>query len=393
MSNPLRIFVLAGGAEWEVPLLTCLELSSSLTLVRRCIDVADLLAASATDHADIALVDPSIRGLDLDVVDRLTADGLTIWAVGGDGARLGLEFQISGEEVTLIEQRLLDSRAHMSTQYGHPDDVGPARDTADVRGSVTAIWGPTGSPGRSTMALALAACHGRSGESTLLVDADTRSAALAQMLAILDDVSGVMATCRDVNLGRNRRIDEHLLRVLPNLDVLTGIPRPDLWHHVKPNSFSRVLAQARETHQQIVVDCGMEFSFEDALVPAVGDLASRVLAEADLMILVARPDPISIARMLRASQETAELVNERAFVVNGMRSSTPWGEQQIADMIFHVTGERPIAFLPFDAEVCDRALLKGEPVTEIAPDSALAVKLTELADMIRSTVEPLATTS
>lgn len=395
MNATKRVFVLAGGAVWEGQLLTHIEMLPDVQLVRRCIDVPDLIAASATDHADVALVDPTVSGLDLEVVERLSKQGLDIWAIGNGGEHLGLKHAIGVQDINHVGEQLRvgvepESFEDESTHLRGLEP--PGKPKASANGSATAVWGPTGAPGRSTVALALAATLARRGESTLLIDADCRGASIAQMLAILDDVSGIMAACRDVNLGRDRRIDEHVLNVMPNLDVLTGIPRSDLWHHIRPNALERVLLQARETHQNIVIDCGFDLERADPLSPAIGEIARVLLEQAERTVVVGRPDPVGITRLLRAADQISDLASEMLLVMNGIRPSTPWDESQLADMVFQVAGVRPAGFLPFDAETCDRALLKGEPVTEVAKDSALSHELERLAGMISSTLKQVAVT-
>lgn len=389
MSTMQRVFVLAGGASWEGPLLTQLDVLSDVTVVRRCIDVADLLAASQTDHADVALIDPTIPGLDLDVVDRLSVEGIDLWAIGLGGDHLGIEYSIPADDVMSVGERLRNERSENRVpNRTEASDLSDSDSPSRPLGQVTAVWGPAGAPGRSTVALAAAAHLARQGKATLLIDADCHGAALAQMLAVLDDVSGLMAACRDVNLGRDRHVREHLLRAMPNLDILTGIPRPDLWHHLRPSAVARIVEQARESHQHVIIDCSFDLATEEGVAPSAGDVSREMVALADRTVVVGRPDPVGIARMLRAIDTVADRAQKLLLVMNGIRPSTPWDRQHISDMIFRVVGEHQIAYLPFDAEACDRALLQGESVTEAASDSNLATELGLLADMISSTLEP-----
>lgn len=389
MTQQRRVFVLAGGAAWEGPLLTQLDSLPDIMLVRRCIDVSDLLAASKTDQAEIALIDPSIPGLDLDVVDRLKNNGIEIWAVGPGGDRLGVEFNITGDDLVSIGERLRSVPTSQRSGVAASEPLGEDSPHDNKHGRVIAVWGTGGGPGRSTIALGLASSLARSGESVLLIDADISAASIAQMFAILDDVSGILAACRDVNLGRSRKLDEHILRVMPGLDVLTGIPRADLWHHIRPAALSRVIDHARTTHQHIVIDCSFDLNRGEEIVPSPSEITEAVIGLADLTLLVGRPDPVGIARTLRAAEEAKDHAQELAIVFNGLRQSTPWSKTDIADMVFRVTQQHPLTFLPFDAVVCDRALLRGEPVTEAASDSQLAKSIVALTDMIRSTLEPV----
>ena len=108
--------------------------------------------------------------------------------------------------------------------------VGPAADpdNAERPGRLVVVWGPPGAPGRSTLALNLAAEWAIAGSSSLLVDADDRAGALAQMAGVLDDHAGVLAAARAANqAGLDRPA---LARLAPQVDerlrILTGSTRP-----------------------------------------------------------------------------------------------------------------------------------------------------------------------
>ena len=69
-------------------------------------------------------------------------------------------------------------------------------------GMVIAVWGPTGAPGRTTVAVTLAVEAALLGVETLLVDADTYGGSVAQALGLLDEAPGLAAAARAANSGR-----------------------------------------------------------------------------------------------------------------------------------------------------------------------------------------------
>ena len=108
-----------------------------------------------------------------------------------------------------------------------------------------AVWGPSGSartehaggvPWRRRSPTA--------AYDTVLVDADTYGGSIAQMLAMLDEVSGLMAACRAANQGRADEVADHLLDVEPRLRLLSGIARADMWPQVRPGALELVLQPA-----------------------------------------------------------------------------------------------------------------------------------------------------
>jgi Mrp family chromosome partitioning ATPase len=102
--------------------------------------------------------------------------------------------------------------------------------TAQVRGPGTllAVWGPAGAPGRTTIALGLADAFARRGLSTLLLDADPYGGSVATLTGLLDEAPGLAAACRAANAGRLdiSRLAECCRTVGGDLRVLTGLSDP-----------------------------------------------------------------------------------------------------------------------------------------------------------------------
>jgi hypothetical protein len=231
------------GSESEPAALSAMSAArDSVHVVRRCMDLADLLATAATRQASAVVVTADFRGLDAATVGRLADEELVLVGVVGqrDSAdhvrlrRLGVTAVLSTPELDGIGGFLATTVAARRPAAGVSTDAAGARG-GDERvggpagtGRQLAVWGPTGAPGRSTVALGLAAALARAGLSTLLIDADVYGGSLAQQLGVLDEVSGLLAACRPVaraaaGAGRLRargraigvRVDGRGLRVLP----------------------------------------------------------------------------------------------------------------------------------------------------------------------------------
>ncbi|HPU14284.1 MAG TPA: hypothetical protein PLQ19_10900, partial [Aeromicrobium sp.] len=261
MSQVIRVAVSAAGAGWESDLLAEIDRNDRVQLVRRCVDIADLLATSATHRLDTALVAVSSAGLDASVVEQLIAHGVRIGAVEADGAHLGIGGPV----------RIGDLAAWFA------ETAEPVVGTTEVEsGKIVAIWGPTGAPGRTSLAISLASATAAADVKTAIVDADVHGGAVGQWLGILDDVSGLMAACRDVTRGVPGSAQTHLLSLDERTNVLTGVPRPDMWHNLRPAAIESVLQQISASHELVVVDCA--FGAQAATVPSADQITRRVLA-------------------------------------------------------------------------------------------------------------------
>ena len=111
-------------------------------------------------------------------------------------------------------------------------------------GSVVAVWGPTGAPGRTTAAVGIADEAARLGASTLLVDADVYGGVIAQVLGLLDESPG-LAGRRGWPGGRSTAAPGGRVVGPPHLPVLTGLARATGGRSPRPRAVAAVLDEAR----------------------------------------------------------------------------------------------------------------------------------------------------
>lgn len=363
------VVVAAGGAAWESEVLREIELSSMLRLTRRCVDVAELLAV-APSTAAAAFVATDLPGLDADAVFGLERAGVRVIGLGDDERRRALGIVVRGEPRAL-EQAVAEA--------GSPER--PAAAIEPDGAATIAVWGSSGAPGRSTIAASLAASLAHLGSDTVLVDADTYGGSITQMLAMLDDVSGLMAACRAANQGRADEVAEHLLDVEPRLRLLSGIPRADMWPQVRPGALELVLRQLRSDADVLVVDCAASLEPGDGTRGTGRDQVSRqVLSSADTVLVVGRADPVGLSRLVRTLHDLSGVVEAApAVVVNLMRPSLGWTEREVAGTLTRLTGAGNITFVPADVPALDLAAMRGRLPREVAPSSAFVTAVDELA--------------
>lgn len=356
-----RVAVAACGAHWEAAALAEIERDRSMLLVRRCVDVADLLATAGTHRLDAALVAVDAPGLDGGVVERLIDLGVRPCAVEADGTHLGIDETASLGRLAAVGA----------------DPVAP-RERGGEPGRLVVVWGPTGAPGRSSLAVSVAAAAAAQGRRTALVDADAYGGSISQLLGVLDEVSGVMAACRDVNRGRPEGLAGHLVRVAPGWNLLTGVPRADMWHHLRPDALETVLRTLRRDHDLVVVDCGFGTDAGPGSGPSRDQVTRRLLDVADEVLAVGRVDPVGLARFVRAVADAGPWARPPRLVLNGFRSSLGWSEREVAATVRDLTGHSPWAFLPHDATGHDLALMSGRPVRDVAPTSGYVSRVERL---------------
>jgi MinD-like ATPase involved in chromosome partitioning or flagellar assembly len=391
------VLVAAAGAAWEPAVLGVLERSPGVVVLKRCVDVEDLLAAAASGQADAAVVAGDLPGLDATSADQLRRHGVrpvVVVAPGaaGDAARARAARAGVGQVVAEDE---LDALPSALTAPAEPEGAGlpvepePAP-REPLRGRVVVVWGPAGAPGRTTVAAAVAAELARRRLSTVLVDADPYGGAVAALLGVLDEVSGLLSAARLSAAGELPARFAGVVRAYaPHLGVVTGLPRADRWAELRPGLVGEIADCARASGY-VVVDTG--FSLEDDGAQTLGrttrnQLTLDALETADELVVVGSPDPVGLARLARALVDLRELTPLPAHVVvNRMRPTLGWTEREITGMLGGVVRTAGVRFLPDDAARVDAAAVAGRSLAESAPDAPLTRAVAGLVDELAPSV-------
>jgi MinD-like ATPase involved in chromosome partitioning or flagellar assembly len=415
----LHVFTAVTGAGWEAALVGALDRADhGVTVVRRCVDLSELLAAAATGTGQAALLSADLRRLDGDAVARLSAAGVAVVGLvepGDDTARdrlhaLGVVRVLPADTEPDVIAATLREAVEGGPPGGHdiadpraalpaPRTPEPRPERSAGRGRVVAVWGPTGAPGRTTVAVGLADEAARLDVSTLLVDADVYGGVVAQVLGLLDESPGLAGAARRAATGT---LDEAALRQLawavrPRLDVLTGLARADRWPELRPHGVAAVLEEARRAAALTVVDCAFsleedeELSFDTA-APRRNGVTLTVLEAADTVLCVSGADPVALQRSIRALGDLRDALPavEPLVVVNQVRRGPVPGDpkREIADALERFAGREVAFFLAADRRATDAALASGRTLAEVASGSPLRTGLQQLAAAVAGVPRP-----
>jgi Flp pilus assembly CpaE family ATPase len=401
------VLTAVSDAVWEAQLVAALAGGDlGVAVVRRCVDLADLLATAATGQARAVLLSADLRRLDRDALGRLAVAGLAVVGLVPPGdeeaerrlRQLGVQHLLPSDtspadlssavlqavhgttSPTAGERSAVsDVRAPAPDQPSAADPV-PVPDTGVGTGTLVAVWGPTGAPGRTTLAVALASELAALDHPTALVDADVYGGVVAQVLGLLDESPGLAAACRLANTGA---LDLAALaglarQVTPQLRVLSGIARADRWPELRPAALEVVLELCRSLAATTVVDCGFALEQDEELAydtsaPRRNGATLTVLETADTVYAVGAADPVGLQRLVRGLAELREAVPglQPVVVVNKVReSAVPGGaEQQARAALRRYAGVEDVLVVPADVQGLDRALAVGRTLAEAAPGS------------------------
>ena len=406
-----------GAAEADVVLALCAP-GSGITVTRRCGDVVELLGAAQAGAGAVAVVSGDLPGLDRERIAQLHQEGVRIVALGGDDPK---RLRAIGIDAVIDDARAEKALATavLAAIYNPEVDplvVTPAIASVSATGQIITVWGPGGAPGRSTVAVEVAAelaglarrgGRGRAARRrispgpALLIDADTYGSSLALRLGLLDDASGIALACRQAGQG-SLGADE-LARlaplVAPGLRVLTGIARAGRWPEVPSSGLAAVFETARTLVPWTVIDVAAPIEADEVLMydthaPQRNAAALTALAAADVVVMVGGADPLGIARLVRGLDELREapvaVSAPVTVVVNRVRTAAvgPRPERAIRETLRRYAGCEDLLLIPEDAPALDEATLAGRTLAEHAPASPIREAIATLVTRFRGEREP-----
>ncbi|MDQ0820206.1 Mrp family chromosome partitioning ATPase [Arthrobacter sp. V4I6] len=392
------------------------RLHGPVSIVRRCGELAELLAACQSGLARAAVVAEGSQELTASLVDRLSAVGVAVVALTDspqERARLrgiGVAAELPGVDAAALASSIMGAVAQLSGAVQQVLGAGLAFDAAGAAlgaaggaagqapqrpgtGQVIAVWGPAGSPGRTLVAANIAGELAATGKSVLLVDADSYGASVAGMLGLLDEAAGLAQACRLADQGMLdgdalRRVATPVATKAGTFLVLTGITRADRWTELRAAALGLVLDRAREMADVTVIDTGFcleadeELSF-DSIAPRRNAATLRSLEVADTVFAVGAADSIGVPRLVRGLAQLEAAVPQATprVVLNKVRTAAVGRspERQLRNAWERYGPVSTLsAFLPADTAAADAALLAGSLLLETVPESPLRRAIADL---------------
>lgn len=424
--------VTAVSAPCEAAVATALGTDGELRVVRRCPDVADLLAIAQAGRAQVAVISPDLPGVRRSVLSDLRSSGVAIVGVFDPYDEIqertlrqwSVVRVVSVHDARSLVQYVLDAAtavdpgaaftdgvdAEFAQLMGESGDLPSASTSQDEvpdedlgsgdgalaqEGRIVTVWGPVGAPGRTTVAVNLAAELADAGATAMLVDADTYGACVGQFLALLDEAPGIAASMR---LAESGRLDVPALAavaplVAPRLRVLTGISRASRWPEIREDALTEVLRTASRLVDFVVVDCAApieedeELSY-DTLAPRRNAASLAALRAADTVLAVGAADPVGLQRLVRALEDLRPMVQvEPTVVVTRVRSSSVGSapHTKVTEALERFAGVHDLTLIPEDRDVLDAALLTGRTLGENAPHSPAREAIRSIAGDLSGT--------
>ena len=369
-------------------------------IVARCSGGEELAARIGAVRPELVIAAAAPQYLNARLVGACDEYGVRLAVVAGapadrrHAASLGLLEVLDGPAEW---ERLLPRDDEVDEQTRARPVIPPPREVAERSSLVVAVWGPSGAPGRTSLAITLAAEFAMAGARVALADADTHGASIAPALGLLDEAPGFAAACRLAGAGsltsaEFSRIAQPHRTGRDEVQVLTGLGRPGRWPELGADRVEAVIGAARDWAEVLVVDTAASLEQDEELssdlaAPRRNAATIAALRSADRVVAVGAADPVGLSRFLRAHADLLELTGpERVTtVVNKVRASAIGLNPvaQVRQTLARFGGIQDPVLVPWNPAAFDAAMLSGRTLPDAAPRSAARVAIRELAGRLR----------
>lgn len=378
----VRVATLAGAVERETQVAAEITADPRFELVFRCVDRAEALATLRAGTTDAVVSVGVTSWFDFQCVEEAHRGEVRLFGIATD--------PIEAEMLEVGGFTVVQDLVHLQELSGTTLRL-KAAPPIDPDGRIVAVWGPKGSPGRTTVAIELAAVLGHTEASTLLVDADLYGGDIAQLLGVVEELPGIVPICRMGARGDLREDDwVRVLRRLPGgPSLLPGLLRADLWGEVSVFGWTQLLDAARRCFRNTVVDVGfcLEAGSSSRPGPGRNDVAIASLEAADRIVLVVRADPVGIRSFLWSFTDHRDLLDgDRAIiVVNRVRAGE---EAEVSRFLRRHLGRPPQALIADRPDHVMPAVWQGVPVAVSDPGSVISEAMRDVAAILGAEISP-----
>lgn len=227
------------------------------------------------------------------------------------------------------------------------------------------VWGPGGSPGRSTLAINLSDSIARLGYSVLLIDADLFNPSLPLMLGV--PLRGHTLSTLFAELNRNPAIDlkDFVTETdIKGLSLMPGITNLARASEIQIELFAAFLSAAQR-YDYLVFDVAGDLA-DKGLTSNSERIPRFLVREAQQVIAVGEANILGLERLARQVADLRRLRFDRQvrFVLNRVEPK-PRSTVDAAELFWQLTKERVSATLPQDRKTLATALERGCPASVI----------------------------
>jgi len=261
-------------------------------------------------------------------------------------------------------------------------------------GKIVVIVSPPGSPGRTTLAINLAAQCAQLSHKVILVDADVYSPSVSQLLGLSPEGGGLFAALRsarveNVDVAAVLAHAQHYTGATVGFTVLTGLLPVQQRKTVDQVAFERALACLKAAGFIVVVDTSAVWGGGDSggsadkawEVPQLVKIATRA---ADVVVAITHPTDLGISRFLRSWEVLSSTIShDSVHVVMRDSPHAPARERNDgAQAVWEYTGLEKITVLAGEGAAFWKAQKSQATLADISKENSARRVVGALAESI-----------
>jgi MinD-like ATPase involved in chromosome partitioning or flagellar assembly len=216
------------------------------------------------------------------------------------------------------------------------------------RGLLVVVAGASGGVGATEVAIGMAAQVAARGENPVLVDADDIGPSIAQRLAL--PVNPNLRTAIDMVQGGDDHLEEVLIGSQDDFEVIGGLANRRDWFELRPADVAETMLRLTRLRDYVIVNVSSRLEDLPAMGgPARYGVSRSMLALANVVVLVANPTPIGVARVLDWMAEAKPLIETTPLFVafNAYRGGR-FKAAEIEAELRRIYQPGAIVFIPYD---------------------------------------------
>lgn len=386
-ANSIRVLLAVGNPERERRLRDALS-ADGMVIADRCLDAASLVERAGAMDLDVALVSSDLHRLSGGSLGAIREARLPLVLLvePPDIERYaGLAYLVPADAASedvcaaLREARARGPAYPRATAVDASDEKSDGGDGHDDRdgceGQVVAVVSGKGAPGKTTVAIGLAAALGNARGRVVLVDADLRGGNVGPYLD-LDPRLGLVGLAFGGNGASEQSTIEDELQEGPGFVALTGLERAEMAAIVSAELVTATVMALQSRFDCVVVDAG------EAIPGMQRPATDSLLRQADRVLVVTCGDLVSLWNARAAVRHLREGVGlapeAMAIVLNRKEGRGRYGQTEVERAL----GLPVLGIVPENRRAARRAIGAQLPITDVGGRAAR--ELRRLADRLRT---------
>ena len=385
-----NILLALADQTWQLEAMTTLNEQAQLKIKRRCVDSVDLMAGIHLGLANKIIISADFPNLNSETIVNAKKLGCDIYGLflqddldsieKLNGFGILQNYVINQSEVEKSLKQLISHLLNITDidKFSNDPEV-----FKEIPGLIC-VWGTSGSPGRTSVAINIAFSLADKNSPTLLIDLDAIAPSVNSSLGLVSEVPGISSVVHDALKGRlsTQSIEKNVIEVNPGLHVLTGITNPKRWPELRTEGLLQVLNMCSQIYSNIICDLSAvlpessDQSLNEVDIFKRFDHIPKVLEMSSKNIFVLSATPLSLIRASESLEALREITKKEPLVIVNKVNDFNLGvkyEKTVEAILGRWTDIATIHRIPERPELFSESWLRAESIRELGDQEIIRI--------------------